>query len=374
MKIGILTLPPRANYGGILQAYALQTTLKTMGHEVFLIRDNRCYSLPLWKAPLSYTKRAIIKYVFRRPNARIFCEQEQKVITQHTRSFVEQYITPQVDRKDISKQYTNGELDAIVVGSDQIWRPKYFYGDIKNAYLVFVEKWNIKRIAYAASFGVSEWEYSKRQTQSCKELVQRFDAVSTREDQGVVLCKQYFGIDAQHVLDPTMLLDKEEYIRLFDTFLLPTSNGKLLVYFLDQSSEKEEMIEYISKQTNHAPFKANQLLERKSSPLNENILPPVEQWLKGFYESEFVLTDSFHGCVFSILFNKPFIVIGNKDRGMARFYSLLKQFGLERQLVHSLREVENRPRLFSGNWDQVNNRLSQAREQSNEFLRKALNQ
>ena len=373
MKIGILTLPPHANYGGILQTYALQTVLKMMGHDVFLIRDNRCYSLPLWKTPLSYTKRAIKKYVLRRPNARIFYEQDQKVITQHTRSFVEQYITSQIDKKDISKQYANGKLDAIVVGSDQVWRPKYFYGNIKNAYLAFAEKWNIKRIAYAVSFGSPEWEYTEQQTKSCKKLVHQFDAVSTREDQGVVLCKQYLNIDAQHVLDPTMLLSKEDYIPLFDSFQLPKDRDKFLVYFLDQSPEKEEIIEYLSRQINRKPFIVNQLLKETSFSQHAIILPPVEQWLKGFYESEFVLTDSFHGCVFSILFNKPFIVIGNKNRGMARFHSLLKQFGLEEQLAHSLLDVKNRQHIFSGNWDHVNSGLLQAREQSNEFLRKALN-
>ena len=194
MRIGILTLPLHTNYGGILQAYALQTVLERMGHDVCLIEKKRQpLRLPLWKAPLSYGKR-IIKNLTGNPFP-IFYEQkmnrEEPVVRQNTDKFINKYIKRRIvdDFSDIR----GTDFDAIVVGSDQIWRPKYFQ-EIEHAFLDFTEGWNIKRIAYAASFGTDEWEYTPEQTERCAKLLKRFDAVSVREKLGVSLCKEYFHV------------------------------------------------------------------------------------------------------------------------------------------------------------------------------------
>ena len=104
---------------------------------------------------------------------------------------------------------TEGEYDAFIVGSDQVWRPSYNQ-HLEQAFLNFTENWkNVKRIAYAASFGVDNWEFTKKQTKECKRLVQKFDFVSVREDTAVNLCKEHLGIEATHVLDPTLLLSAD---------------------------------------------------------------------------------------------------------------------------------------------------------------------
>lgn len=333
MKIGVLTLPLHTNYGGILQAYALQTVLERMGHEVYLIEKRRkSLKLPLWKAPLSYGKR-IVKNLTGHPFP-IFYEQkinrETQIIRQNTDKFISKYIK----RKIVNDYYDiqENDFDAIVVGSDQIWRPKYFH-EIEHAYLDFTEGWNIRRIAYAPSFGTDEWEYTPKQTERCCILIKDFNAVSVRESSGVNLCREYLGINAIHVLDPTMLLCKNDYIKLFENAKTPQSNGTFLCYILDETQETTDLINKIAKEKDLQPFRVNSKVENISAPLKERIQPPIEQWLRGFYDAELVITDSFHACVFSILFQKPFIMMGNINRGLSRFSSLICMLGLEDKLI-----------------------------------------
>lgn len=333
MKIGVLTLPLHTNYGGILQAYALQTVLERMGHEVYLIEKRRkSLKLPLWKAPLSYGKR-IVKNLTGHPFP-IFYEQkinrETQIIRQNTDKFISKYIK----RKIVNDYYDiqENDFDAIVVGSDQIWRPKYFH-EIEHAYLDFTEGWNIRRIAYAPSFGTDEWEYTPKQTERCCILIKDFNAVSVRESSGVNLCREYLGINAIHVLDPTMLLCKNDYIKLFENAKTPQSNGTFLCYILDETQETTNLINKIAKERDLKPFRVNSKVENISAPLKERIQPPIEQWLRGFYDAELVITDSFHACVFSILFQKPFIMMGNINRGLSRFSSLICMLGLEDKLI-----------------------------------------
>ncbi len=264
------------------------------------------------------------------------------------------------------------KFDAIIVGSDQIWRPKYFFSRIENAYLDFAKKWNIKRISYAASFGAEEWEYDENQTINCTALLKKFDAISVRESSAKVMCENKFGVEALHVLDPTMLLTKENYIELFKEACTQQSKGNLFCYILDKKKETNIITDCIAKNKGLKPFFVNSRYEEPNAPLEERIQKPVEKWLRAFYDAEFVITDSFHACVFSIIFNKPFIVYGNRERGMARFESLLKLFELEERLVSSLSEV-NKVLQMPIDWEKVNSIYKQMKEKSLSFLAKNLN-
>ena len=366
MRIGILTLPLHTNYGGILQAYALQTVLERMGHEVKVINRNTDYKLPLWKTPFVYSKR-IIKNIlgYKTP---LFYEQklikEQPIIRQNTDRFIRQYIhTLNVDNyTDLREE----DFDAIVVGSDQVWRPKYF-GRIEDAYLNFAKTWNIKRIAYAASFGTDEWEYSVGKTKKCSRLVKQFDTVSVREMSGIDLCKDYFGITVEHVLDPTMLLSKDDFIQLFNISKTSQSDGNLLSYILDETSEKQLLIGEIAEKKGLIPFRVNSKVEDMSALLEERIQPPVEQWIRGFYDAEFIVTDSFHACVFSIIFNKPFLVIENEKRGLSRILSLLTMLKLEDRKIKISDDYVNICKKKI-EWDAVNSILKDKIFLSKKFL------
>ena len=372
MKIGVITLPLHNNFGGILQAYALQKALRRLGHKAVLIDRLKYLTVGPWykKYPI-YLKRAIQKHLLRKDiivkvDAEI--NRVPKTIARNTDSFIDKHI-----KRVFTKDFTNiaeKDFNAIIVGSDQIWRPKYFFSTIENAYLDFAKEWSIKRIAYAASFGTDEWEYNDEQTRNCATLLKRFNAVSVRESSAVNLCKEKFAVRAEHLLDPTMLLEKKDYIRLMTR---AKSDEKLFCYILDNGNEKEKIVDTISKAMCIVPFYINSKYEDEKAPLLERIQQPVEKWLRAFQDAEFVITDSFHACVFSIIFNKPFIVYGNKERGWTRFESLLKMFGLEERLVSSANEI-NRVLEKPINWDRVNLLHKKLKEKSLSFLKKNLEQ
>ena len=224
----------------------------------------------------------------------------------------------------------DNDTEAIIVGSDQVWRPKYNYR-IEDMFLKFAEKLPVRRIAYAASFGVDNWEYTSKQTFECAALAKKFDAISVREESGVKLCKEHLGVDATWVLDPTLLLTKEDYESICrDT---PVCNEKYIaVYVLDENENVTATYEKESA--------ARGLVVKKFHADSESTLT-VPEWLAMFRDASFVVTDSFHGTVFSIICGKEFKCIYNEGRGAARFESLLNLYNSGK-----LEEI----REFSLNW------------------------
>ena len=370
MRIGILTLPLHTNYGGILQAYALQQVLEGMGHEAVVLDRYPYIDLSFLTKCIHYPYRLAKKMLFKAKYPIRYDKVHNDYVTT-TRQYTNLFLRKYMQRIELRRGYSElkaGDFDAIVVGSDQVWRPMYFGSEIiADAYLSFAKDWDIRRVAYAPSFGTEDWEYTPEQTAECGALLHRFDAVSVRESSAVSLCKQHFDVDAQHVLDPTMLLDAEHYARLFHANGTPQSGGDLMCYVLDASEDKSALIRQVAEVYGLTPFAANSKCEDPNATLEEKVQPPVESWLRGFYDAKYVVTDSFHACVFSILFQKPFIVYGNKVRGMARFHSLLTMFGLEDRLVATPDEasaVIRRPI----DWDAVHTRLTEWRQVSKEFL------
>lgn len=369
MRIAILTLPLHTNYGGILQAYALQTILERMGHKVEVLDKRRKEKSTL---PLDVKiKRFILKYIlFRKinPLREDIIYQRRKIENKHTWKFADKYI----HRREISSfsEIKEGEYDAIVVGSDQVWRPCYFSGNyhkpMQTAFLDFTEKWNIKRISYAASLGCDEWEFSDKETFDCRSLISRFTAVSVREEDGKYLIINNLNFERVTVMpDPTLLLCKEDYINLFTTFNLPKSKGNLLVYFLDETEDKNILIRKVALEKNLTPFQTN-VPEKDMKVLTQ---PKVECWLRGFHDANLIVTDSFHACIFSIIFKKDFIVYGNKDRGISRIKNLLSTFELEDRFIENSTKFQFKNIKSSV---QNNNKINQLRTSGLFFLRENL--
>lgn len=367
MKIGILTLPLHTNYGGILQAYALQTILERFGHSVVVVDKDR------FKPSDPYHQiRSLLGYIksgfsgSNKPNWIYNNEKRKREV--YTRAFINKYIKI-YSVKLMDKEFPD-DVDAIVVGSDQIWRKTLYCGmiggDIEDAYLAFTNNRNIKRIAYAASFGTDEWEYSYEETKRCRTQIKKFDAVSIREANGVELCKYQLGRkDAKHVLDPTLLLEKKDYETLVNSSGVPASAGNLMVYILDDTEEKKMIVDRIASERKLKPFRTNQ----SDDVIRENpkvVQPPLEEWLRGFMDAKFVVTDSFHACVFSIIFGKPFVAVGNKKRGLSRFTSLLDTFGLTDNLIFSIEDY--RPEYSYGITLASQNVIEAKREESLNFL------
>lgn len=371
MKIGLLTLPPTFNYGGILQAFALQQTLKNLGHETYLI-DRRESAKP-YSYFLELKIKNFIHNLLGNKRDWVFSDQEykerQRLISKNTKQFINKYITPRTVEFDKSEGFYNIEkFDAYIVGSDQVWRPKYT-SNIYDFFFDFLKDTQAKRISYAASFGTDKWEYNTKQTSKCKELIKKFNAVSVREDSGVNLCRKMFNTEAILVLDPTLLLTKQNYLDIIDFSKTMKHDGELMTYILDKGIDKRKIVDLFIERTNFKEF--NLALSERDKNGHLQPAPPVESWLQGFNDAKFIITDSFHGTVFSILFNKPFVAIGNIDRGLSRFSSLLKLFNLENRLATSPETFEE---LFNTeiNWVEVNHILNKKREYSLNFLKKTL--
>lgn len=378
MKIGIITLPFNWNYGGILQTYALQVALKELGHEAVTINRNTVLMSFKMKV-MSFTRRSILK-VFLGKDVVVRTwptKDELKQIRKHTDRFIKENIATtdlfhsEADFKDISKY----KFKAFISGSDQVWRPKYS-PVIENQFLGFLgNNTETKRISYAASFGVDNWEFDAKSTKSCSALAKKYGAISVREDSAIVHCKKHLGVGAQLVLDPTLLVPKENYIALVKKDGIEKMPGNLFNYVLDLTPEKEEFIQQVATNLGLVPFSSTaggSFRDLGKKRLNDCIFPPLTQWLRGFMDAEFVITDSFHGTAFSIIFNKPFIAIGNKKRGITRFSSMLKLVGLEDRLILDVGEASLDKLKNTIDFTEVNKKLEIKKRESIEFLKKAL--
>lgn len=377
MRIGLLTLPLHVNYGGILQAYALQSVLEKMGHSVVVYQKDfhPPYKSPLWKYPYAILKRTIMK-CFVDKNTVVFLERKNKTETPVIRQHVNKFIRKNIHTILINKisDIDLCSIDCIIVGSDQIWRPYYvkllLQTDIQDAFLKFTHDWKGKRITYAVSFGTDKWEFTEEETRACKKLIKRFDALSVREYDGVYFCTHYLGVEPKFVLDPTLLLSRDDYLKIIK-HLNPSNNKNMLFcYILNQTDEKKDLLERISNEKQMVPYKIQIESTDRSLSLEERIVPPVEEWICCFRDSKFVVTDSFHGCVFSIIFRKPFVVILNKERGASRFYSLLKVLGLEDHLLSNIADYDKQNQYDMPK--DLEYKLSELKKYSLSFLEKGL--
>lgn len=385
MKIGILTQPLHNNYGGLLQNYALQQVLINMGHTPITI-DHKDINIPRWHVLLFNVKMNFFHFLapgkFSQPHYLPTIE-EDLIIRKNIIGFIDKYISHSekcISEYDFIKVSQDEKIESFVVGSDQCWRPKY-NNHLNDMYLSFARSLPVKKkIAYAASFGTDLWEYTEKQTIEFAKLLRLFDLVTVREYSAVNLCKTHFGVNAIHVLDPTMLILKKDYISIIKSENVPVSGGNLFNYLLDPTSKKIELVNRVAEENNMKPFqvlpKYNQDHRTRSDVkkrIEECIYPSPMVWLRAFYDAEMTIVDSFHGMVFSIIFNKPFWVIGNNGRGLSRFISLLSDLNLEDRMLLNTEEITNVDFNKPIDWNKVNKIVIQKRNYSLGLLSKSLN-
>lgn len=336
MKIGILTHPLGANYGGILQAYALSTYLRKHGHDIVVL--HRQSNLPFLKRLVKSVLVALHHPRYNNPRYKQLVSFVKKHIN---------YSKPLQTDAQISKFVESNKLDAVIVGSDQVWRTGFAMGYGYNYFLDFVPA-GVRKLSYAASFGLSQWEYNDEQTQRIRQLLSDFKAISVREDEGVKLCKDNIGVTADHVLDPTMLLNASDYEPV--TSERKVKDDYVFVYWLGSAEEKQKAIEAAS-------IECKRIVDislRGSEPLM-----PIEDWLSYIKYADHVVTDSFHGCVFSILFGKQFTICANDSGGNGRLRSLFSMLGIDM----------SSPQI---DYTIVYDKLDNLRSHSYDFLNKAL--
>ncbi len=385
MKIIILTQPLHNNYGGLLQAYALQHTLKELGHEVVTARDgaNRKRSrvqLPyflfhLYKRYITGDMR-FNPYKFMFPSLGRSIIERELYVGENCKRFIDTHInTIDIFGKGHQPSLESiAHYDAIVVGSDQVWRADYSY--VPTYFLSFTKGLNIKRIAYAASFGKDNLEgYTRPILEECRSGAELFDAISVREQSGVYLCRETLGVEATEMVDPTLLLEPTDYLGVIEEAdITSLGNNILMNYTLDKSQKNYEIAEFVATKMGLTPHcvMPSKTLHQEWSNIEECRFPSVSAWLAGFRDAKFVVTDSFHGTVFAIIFNKPFVVINNTERGSTRFDSLLRNFNLESRMVSSIDEVSDKLLNEPIDFTAVNHRRAKLKAAATEWLTSSL--
>ena len=373
MKVAILTQPLHNNYGGNLQNFALQKVLKDMGHQPVTIDRHFPLSLRA-RLKLGYFKRLLL-YFFgleEKPGFQsYFSKKNQALIREEISRFIDAHITktPRLYSDAlVHAVFSKNQFDAVVVGSDQCWRPIYS-PNIYSYFLDFLQhEQSIKKIAYAASFGTDEWEFTPEQTERCKQLVQQFDLVTVREKAAVNLVKEKFNKGAQFVLDPTLLLTKDDYEQLLEGQNLPSNKG-MYTYILDKSDWKNKFVETAKNILGLEEYSSQ---HDEKNPGQQKI-PSIESWLKGFADADFVITDSFHGTVLSIIFNKSFISLENVNRGVSRFESLLGELELTERLIGRFDKQQVEALMEETiSYDYVNQKLDALRNKSKNLIKKVL--
>lgn len=353
MKIAILTHPVRCNYGGALQAYALQSYLQGKGHEVVIVDLHR--PAPL----LSRLHHWVERNIFHRRFTRFALRYMRR--------------TPRITA-DAPLQAAVAGCDAVIVGSDQVWRLSMVHSMERHYFLDFAPE-SCRRIAYAASFGLSDLEpCDETLYNDIKKLVSQFTAVSVREADGVDICRRHWNIGAQQVLDPTLLAGREVFEPLAND--VKGRKGEVFYYFLGNRGADVAHLHRLAHGAGKRAFTINAGRTLRISKFAFAFYPSPERWVAAFRNAEVVVTDSFHGVCFALLFNKPFYVVGNKSGGLSRIESILNLFGLKGRFVASLNDVKSYRQLTAADIDytQVNHILAELRNQSETFLLNALKQ
>lgn len=370
-KNAILTHPLNSNYGGILQAFALQRTLQLLSVNSDVIAHSfTCINFKIYgRKNLKKTLFFFLKFLFGKPtyecNLPPFFQGNifKQFITKHI-SLTQPYLPEEMEQ--IQANY-----DRWIVGSDQVWRLQYTrYLGKSFFFLDFLpeEKRN-SSFSYAASFGTNKWEGTPEETKKCAQLLRQFKAVSVREHSGITICREIFGVNAVQMPDPTLLLSTDEYetiIRGGKTH--DYSTPYIASYVLNSTDDIQFLLASVGERlSKHVQQLTPQVTGKK---IRDRFPTSVAQWLRSIRDADYMITDSFHGCVFSIIYNIPFVCLDNKNRGSARFDTLLKTFGLEERLMTDY-HAEKAQKILSIpiDWERVNSIHESERRRGLDFLK-----
>ena len=212
------------------------------------------------------------------------------------------------------------------INSDQTWNgdPKFFDEILNVGFLKFSENWKIPRFVYGASLGVDYWKFPEQFDIIARRLLKKFSGISLREIGAIEIVKNHLGINPEFVLDPTLIIDKKYYLDLIKDFNIHFNFKEkyLCIYQLDKNILIEQLIEKAKQLFNYKLYKIDLFKEKY-----------IENFISCINNSNAVITDSFHGTLFSIIFEKPFITYLNTIRGNDRFFSLIKTFNLSQRII-----------------------------------------
>ena len=362
MKIGILTFHCAHNYGAVLQCYALQEMLKNMGHDVEIIDYRPEYLL----AP--YRKFSVSR--FRYGNLWLItkaCIREFLLLVKRIRRYnaFQTFINKRFNLSSLVKGKAIPSIyDVYIIGSDQIWNPSITKGFDPVYFAYFDFKKGIKKyISYAASMETKELDEEAKKY--CEKALMNFDAVSVRETQLKTLLQPLTGKNIELVLDPTLLADK----KIWDAIAVrPNVNKKyILVYQVRYNVNTIRIARQLAKDIDAEVIEITAFPRICFSNKSKQCESP-EKFLGWIKNADCVVTTSFHGAAFSVIFNRPFYCIKLDDDSDTRSASLLKSIRLENRLI----DKSENPAFSPIDYSEANKRLEYLQSISTAFLTKAI--
>ena len=368
LKVLILTMPLGENIGGLFQAAALQQMFRQLGCDVVTINVKN--------HEFSFVERCknLINRSLSRVSETLPTKKDKQIYFENLYEFKLKNISLTnvcCDQVDVFMFMQKYQPNLLVVGSDQVWRP----GAALDLNTMFLDgPWNgtVRKIAYAASFGVSNPQYTDSEISIIRHCLKDFFAISVRERSGIKWLEKNCKIEARLVLDPVFFLDIEHKFSAQES--THNNNKYIATYFLDKNPQINHITEEISSCLGLPSIPISpekKIYDCHGVELERFKYPKMDRWLIGIRDSSFVLTDSFHGAVFAIIFNRPFLVIGNHYRGLSRIYSLLQVFQLTDRIVFDACQVESVV-ASDIDWDLVNRIVEDERAASMHFLNKVI--
>lgn len=369
MKIGIVSFQNAINYGATLQIYALQTQLEKLGHEVNIINyfseaienSNR-----LKRTPKIYrgAKFRTLKMIYSRIKI-IYTKKQWEKKYYLFQAFMDNRLhktVPIYNNENLNEYVSRNNIEVLICGSDQIWNPN-ITGGLDDIYFLNIKQ-DIKKISYAASCG--SINVLKGRESEFFLLINNLDGVSVREQELSDYITSNSKIENKVVLDPTLLLKKEEY----NLLVKESINEKyVLIYLKQENSELIKIAKIIAKK--HA-LKIKLICDNKFFKFSNDIeyltaISP-EDFLGYFKEAQFIATNSFHGTAFSIIYEKQFITVPHKSVG-SRMIGLLETLDLKNNIIYKSKELKE------GNYSEIDYKkikpkLNSLIDSSQEFLHK----
>lgn len=342
--VGIVSWWYGKNFGSALTGYALHEVIEGLGYDTLML-EWPWKNKPFPPIPNNDVRR--------------FAEEHYNISIRRTFS----------DLPDL-----NNHIAQFVVGSDQLWN---YYDSKKVGYhyfLDFVRPYR-KKISYATSFGHSNYKAPASVVHKQAELLKSFDHISVREEEGVKICRDVFGVDSTQVLDPVFLCPKEKYVEITSDRVY--DEPYIFAYILSPTKEIGNKLRQISKSKR---MKLVVVLDRQSNceenaeklGISDCTNPDLKEWLSCLYHSELVITDSYHGLCFSLIFNKPFLCIKNPTRGLSRFESIAAIAGIDNVMFDSVSDIKSVKSAFDLDYGRINSRLQPEIDKSMTWLRNSL--
>lgn len=352
-KVGIITIHHADNYGSALQAFATQKIINNLGYNAIFV-NHMCKQV---------SKEYGIKRVFAQKNLKAMIETIIRITILYPsrinfRNFRDKFFAEQEELKVIEKQQ---QFKKFVVGSDQVWNYK-ITGLDKAYFLDFVTD-NSKKISYASSFGITEIEEDKRPVY--QKLLKEFHKIAVREEQASVLIKDLIGEEVPVVLDPTLLLKREEWVELVNK--KNKYQNYILCYQIAHSQSLVDFAQELARKTGKKIISIQGSMRNKFEAKYIWSAGPLE-YINLFLHADYIVTNSFHGTAFSINFNKNFFteLLPSFEKTSSRLESILDMFELRnRQIV----DGKNTNMLENVNYEKVNQLLDQKRGESINILK-----